>query len=187
MRCRRMVAAARDALPSATSPPGLVKQPIPVLRPPDPRETGFAQMHAGDQQPVRTDALQNPRPRGGGHGPILIERDRYVRPPNLDVRKMHHVAPYEQSLIAGLEHITGMPVGMPGQRHRVDAGKHLPAVEGAQRVAIGVEYEQGRLVAPWPDGSAITKTFCLVLPEPLELAGEPLRAFAKWIVGEARG
>ena len=54
------------------------------------------------------------------------------------------------------------------------------------RLYIEAELEQGRLVAPWPDGKAITKNFCLVLPEPLELSGEPLQAFAKWILHEAR-
>jgi DNA-binding transcriptional LysR family regulator len=55
------------------------------------------------------------------------------------------------------------------------------------RLYIGAELEQGRLVAPWPDGEAITKNFCLVLPEPLELSARPLQAFAKWILDEARG
>ncbi|MFM0722697.1 LysR substrate-binding domain-containing protein [Paraburkholderia strydomiana] len=55
------------------------------------------------------------------------------------------------------------------------------------RLYIGTELEQGRLVAPWPDGKAITKNFCLVLPEPIELSEGPLQAFAKWILDEARG
>lgn len=55
------------------------------------------------------------------------------------------------------------------------------------RLYIGAELEQGRLVAPWADGKAITKTFCLVLPEPLELSAAPLQAFAKWMLHEARG
>ena len=54
------------------------------------------------------------------------------------------------------------------------------------RLYIGAELEQGRLVAPWPDGKAITKNFCLVLPEPIELSEEPLQIFAKWILREAR-
>ncbi|MDE1180392.1 LysR substrate-binding domain-containing protein [Paraburkholderia sp.] len=54
------------------------------------------------------------------------------------------------------------------------------------RLYIGRELEQGRLVAPWPDGKAITKNFCLVLPEPIELSEAPVQAFAKWIVHEAR-
>ncbi|WP_175773463.1 LysR substrate-binding domain-containing protein [Paraburkholderia phenazinium] len=54
------------------------------------------------------------------------------------------------------------------------------------RLYIGAELEQGRLVAPWPDGKAITKNFCLVLAESIELSEEPLQAFAKWILHEAR-
>ncbi|MDN7585734.1 LysR substrate-binding domain-containing protein [Burkholderia seminalis] len=55
------------------------------------------------------------------------------------------------------------------------------------RLYIAVELEQGRLVAPWPDGQAVTKTFCLVLPEPLELSEGPVRAFAAWMLEEAGG
>lgn len=54
------------------------------------------------------------------------------------------------------------------------------------RLYIGAELEQGRLVTPWPDGKAITKNFCLVLPEPIELSEGPLQAFARWILHEAR-
>lgn len=53
------------------------------------------------------------------------------------------------------------------------------------RLYIGAEVEQGRLVTPWPDGKAITKIFCLVLPEPIELSEAPIKAFANWILGEA--
>jgi DNA-binding transcriptional LysR family regulator len=55
------------------------------------------------------------------------------------------------------------------------------------RLYVGAELEQGRLVAPWPDGKAIAKNFCLVLPEPIELSEAPLQAFAKWMLHEARG
>lgn len=55
------------------------------------------------------------------------------------------------------------------------------------RLYIGAELEQGRLVAPWPDGKALTKNFCLVLPEPIELSERPVQAFSKWILEEARG
>ncbi|WP_287881841.1 LysR substrate-binding domain-containing protein [Aquitalea sp.] len=55
------------------------------------------------------------------------------------------------------------------------------------RLYVVDELEQGRLVAPWPDGKAITKKFCLVLPEPIELSEGPLQAFAQWILHEARG
>lgn len=55
------------------------------------------------------------------------------------------------------------------------------------RLYIGAELEQGRLVAPWPDGKAVAKKFCLVLPEPIELCDGPVQAFAKWMLEEARG
>ncbi|MDL5400791.1 LysR family transcriptional regulator, partial [Escherichia coli] len=55
------------------------------------------------------------------------------------------------------------------------------------RLYIEAELELGRLVALWPDGKAITKNFCLVLPEPIELAGGPLQAFAKCMLSEPRG
>jgi len=55
------------------------------------------------------------------------------------------------------------------------------------RLYVGAELEQGHLVAPWPDSKAITKNFCLVLPEPVGLSEEPLQAFARWILHEAQG
>lgn len=54
------------------------------------------------------------------------------------------------------------------------------------RLYVEAELEQSRLVAPWPDGKAIAKNFCLVLPEPIELSEAPLRAFTTWILHEAR-
>jgi hypothetical protein len=39
----------------------------------------------------------------------------------------------------------------------------------------------------WPDSTTITKNFCPVLPEPIELSEAPLQAFAQWILHEARG
>ena len=45
--------------------------------------------------------------------------------------------------------------------------------------------QKGRLVAPWPDGKAITKNFSLILPEPIGLSAAPLQAFATWILHEA--
>jgi len=54
------------------------------------------------------------------------------------------------------------------------------------RLYIEAELKQDRLVAPWPDGNAITKNFCLVLPGPIELNEPPLQAFAEWILYEAR-
>jgi DNA-binding transcriptional LysR family regulator len=53
------------------------------------------------------------------------------------------------------------------------------------RLYVGAELEQGRLVAPWPESNEVAKTFCLVLPEPVELSAEPLQAFATWILAQA--
>ncbi|NLP63782.1 LysR substrate-binding domain-containing protein [Paraburkholderia sacchari] len=55
------------------------------------------------------------------------------------------------------------------------------------RLYVGTELEQGRLVAPWPDGKGVVKNFCLVLPESIESSAGPLRAFANWMLDEARG
>ncbi|WP_322013520.1 LysR substrate-binding domain-containing protein [Paraburkholderia sp. J12] len=54
------------------------------------------------------------------------------------------------------------------------------------RLYVGAELEQGRLVAPWPESQAVAKNFCLVLPEPIELSEAPLKAFANWMLDEAR-
>ncbi|WP_186110402.1 LysR substrate-binding domain-containing protein [Burkholderia gladioli] len=54
------------------------------------------------------------------------------------------------------------------------------------RLYVEAELEQGRLIAPWPDGKAVSKNFCLVLPEPIELSAGPVRAFAEWIIEAAR-
>lgn len=53
------------------------------------------------------------------------------------------------------------------------------------RLYVETEIAQGRLVAPWPNGGSVTKTFCLVLPEPLGLSPGPLQAFARWLLGVA--
>ncbi|WP_333990446.1 LysR substrate-binding domain-containing protein [Burkholderia cepacia] len=55
------------------------------------------------------------------------------------------------------------------------------------RLYVDAELEQGRLVAPWPAGKSVTKNFCLVLPEPIELAQGPLQAFATWMLNDAPG
>ncbi|AKC70933.1 LysR substrate-binding domain-containing protein [Pandoraea oxalativorans] len=53
------------------------------------------------------------------------------------------------------------------------------------RLYVGAELEQGRLVTPWPQDSAVAKNFCLVLPEPLELRQGPIRTFSDWLLDEA--
>ncbi len=52
------------------------------------------------------------------------------------------------------------------------------------RVYVETELEEGRLVAPWPDGVSISKTFCLILPEPIRLSEGPVQVFANWLMKE---
>lgn len=54
------------------------------------------------------------------------------------------------------------------------------------RLYVEAELAQGRLIAPWPEGRSISKTFCLVLPEQIGLSREPIQAFTQWILDEAR-
>lgn len=54
------------------------------------------------------------------------------------------------------------------------------------RLYIETELAEGRLVAPWPDGQSISKTFCLILPEPIRLSDGPVQVFANWLLKEAR-
>jgi DNA-binding transcriptional LysR family regulator len=54
------------------------------------------------------------------------------------------------------------------------------------RLYIETELAEGHLVAPWPDGMSISKTFCLVLPEPIRLSEGPVQLFANWLLDEAR-
>jgi len=53
------------------------------------------------------------------------------------------------------------------------------------RLYVETELEQGRLVAPWPQGEAVSKTFCLVLPEPMGLTPRPVKTFSRWLLEEA--
>lgn len=54
------------------------------------------------------------------------------------------------------------------------------------RLYIETELAEGRLVSPWPEGQSISKTFCLILPEPIPLSAGPLQAFAHWLLEEAQ-
>ncbi len=54
------------------------------------------------------------------------------------------------------------------------------------RLYIETELVEGRLVAPWPDGVSISKTFCLILPEPIRLSEGPIQVFANWIIKEGQ-
>lgn len=54
------------------------------------------------------------------------------------------------------------------------------------RLYVEPELAEGRLVAPWPNGISIAKTFCLILPEPIRLSEGPIQMFANWLIQEAR-
>jgi len=53
------------------------------------------------------------------------------------------------------------------------------------RVYVEAELAEGRLVAPWPLSRSVSKTFCLVLPEPIGLTAGPVKTFAQWLLDEA--
>lgn len=88
---------------------------------------------------------------------------------------------------------TGLSLSNPALGARYDL--HAMLIEAAlaglgvalvPRFYIETELDQGRLVAPWPEGKTIAKTFSLVLPEPIDLGQEPLKAFARWLIDEAK-
>ncbi|MNY45225.1 DNA-binding transcriptional activator GcvA [compost metagenome] len=54
------------------------------------------------------------------------------------------------------------------------------------RLYVETELASGNLIAPWPEGKAISKTFCLILPEPIGLSREPIQAFSQWLLDEAK-
>lgn len=54
------------------------------------------------------------------------------------------------------------------------------------RLYVETELAQGQLVSPWPQKENVAKTFCLVLPEPLELSPAPVQTFARWLLQEAQ-
>lgn len=87
---------------------------------------------------------------------------------------------------------TGLPLDNPAVGSRYDL--HAMLIEAAlaglgvalvPRLYVDAELAQGRLIAPWPEGKRISKTFCLVLPEPVALVNPPLQAFAAWLLAEA--
>jgi DNA-binding transcriptional LysR family regulator len=88
---------------------------------------------------------------------------------------------------------TGITLTNPAMGARYDL--HAMLIEAAlaglgvalvPRLYVETELAQGRLVAPWPQGKTISKTFCLVLTEPIGLNSEPMQAFADWLQDEAR-
>ncbi|MGV6485346.1 LysR substrate-binding domain-containing protein [Stenotrophomonas indicatrix] len=88
---------------------------------------------------------------------------------------------------------SGIPLTNPAVGARYDL--HAMLIEAAlaglgvalvPRLYVETELEQGRLVAPWPQVEAVSKTFCLVLSEPIGLTAGPVQAFAHWLQDEAR-
>lgn len=89
---------------------------------------------------------------------------------------------------------TGLALTNPAVGARYDL--HSMQIEAAlaglgvalvPRLYIEAELAEGRLVAPWPDGESISKTFCLILPEPIGLSATPIQAFVEWLLEEAKG
>jgi len=88
---------------------------------------------------------------------------------------------------------TGIELTHPAVGPRYDL--HAMLIEAAlaglgvalvPRLYVEADLQQGRLVAPWPEGKTIAKNFCLVLPLPITLGEGPLQAFATWILDEAK-
>lgn len=86
----------------------------------------------------------------------------------------------------------GIPLTNPAAGARYDL--HAMLIEAAL-AGLGValvpflyveaDLAQGRLVAPWPQDKAVSKTFCLVLPDPIGLTAGAVKTFAQWLLGEA--
>ncbi len=51
---------------------------------------------------------------------------------------------------------------------------------------VEAELLEGRLVSPWPPAKSLAKRYCLVLPGALDAQSGPLRAFAGWLLEEAK-
>lgn len=88
---------------------------------------------------------------------------------------------------------TGISLTHPAMGARYDL--HAMLIEAAlaglgvalvPRLYVESELAQGRLVAPWPQGAMISKTFCLILSEPIGSSRGPLQAFTQWILDEAK-
>lgn len=88
---------------------------------------------------------------------------------------------------------TGIVLTNPAIGPRYDL--HIMLIEAAlaglgvalvPRLYVETELAEGRLIAPWPHGQSISKTFCLILPEPIRLSDGPIQLFANWLLAEAR-
>ena len=95
-------------------------------------------MHSGNQLPIGRHHVEHPLPRRCRGVRIGIEFYRHLGPGYLDIRHMHDIAPDQQRLLAGRDHVAAMSRGVPVQKHRGDARKHLDAAgERVHHVVIG--------------------------------------------------
>jgi DNA-binding transcriptional LysR family regulator len=87
---------------------------------------------------------------------------------------------------------TGIALTHPAAGARYDL--HSMLIEAAlaglgvalvPRLYVEAELTDGPLVAPWPEGRSISKTFSLILPGPIPLSDGPIQVFAKWLIKEA--
>ena len=118
---------------------------------------------------------------GKGEGPAsLDELPRLHRRQNPDAWERY-------ALETGIV-LTNPAVGARYDLHsmQIEAALAGLGVALVPRLYIEKELAEGRLVAPWPDGQSISKTFCLILPEPIRLSEGPIQLFANWLLKEAR-
>ncbi len=54
------------------------------------------------------------------------------------------------------------------------------------RLYVEADLARGDLVAPWPEGKTVSKTFSLVMPQALPACTAALQCFAQWLLAEAR-
>nr|WP_202405373.1 LysR substrate-binding domain-containing protein [Saccharibacter sp. 17.LH.SD] len=88
---------------------------------------------------------------------------------------------------------TGLTLTNPAIGARYDL--HIMLIEAAlselgvalvPRLYVERDLLDGRLIAPWPASNVLSKTFCLILPEPLRLSRTPIQNFAHWLIQEAK-
>ncbi|MFM2480936.1 LysR substrate-binding domain-containing protein [Celerinatantimonas sp. YJH-8] len=54
------------------------------------------------------------------------------------------------------------------------------------KIYVERELQHGLLVSPWGESRAVAKTFCAVLPEPLENCQKPLQDLIQWIINASK-
>lgn len=88
---------------------------------------------------------------------------------------------------------TGIALSNPAIGERYDL--HAMLIEAAlaglgvalvPHLYVQTELAQGRLIAPWPSCGDISKTFCLVLAESIELSASPVQSFARWLLEQTQ-